>query len=248
MKRLVLTAALLACSLTAQAQGTWQTTLHARDSQGHAVALDSATAVFLYDSVLDVTWLRQAAAPQLQTWTQARDWAAQLSVGAWDDWRLPQTLDTGLPGCARVTYLGGDCGYNVPTGSSGAYSEMAHLFQVTLGNASAYTTTGTFRGWAGQGTSWGLAQTAGFTGLQPGNYWSGSGVAGNANYGWTYHFGLGLQSLQEKGVAQQALALRDGDVLTAVPEPSSWAMAGAGAVVLGWLQRRRQRNASASAS
>jgi len=220
-------------------QGTWQATLQARNLQGQAVALDSAQAAFFYDSVLDVTWLRQAGAPGLQSWAQARDWASDLQVGGHDDWRLPTTLDTGFPGCTLVTYNGGDCGYNVPTGGPGGYSELAHLFQVTLGNATAYTTAGQFCGWAGQGASWGLANTAGFTGLQPGNYWSGSGVTGHASYAWSYHFGLGLQGLNEKGVPMQALALRDGDVLSAVPEPSTWAMAGAGLLLLGWLRRRR---------
>lgn len=248
MKRLALTSALLAAGLAQAAgipgQGSWQATLQARNLQGQAVALDSAQAAFFYDSVLDVTWLRQASAPQVQSWTQALAWAGGLQVGGFDDWRLPTTLDTGLPGCSRVTYNGGDCGYNVPTqigsGSSASYSELAHLFQVTLGNATAYTTDSQFRGWAGQGTSWGLANTAGFDGLQASNYWSGSGVTGNANYAWSYHFGLGYQSLSEKGVAMQALVLRDGDVLSAVPEPSTWAMAGAGLLMLGWLRRRRR--------
>jgi PEP-CTERM motif len=247
VKRLALTAALLAAGLAQAAgipgQGSWQTTLQARNLQGQAVALDSAQAAFFYDSVLDVTWLRQASSPQPQSWTQALAWAGGLQIGGFDDWRLPTTLDTGLPGCSRVTHNGGDCGYNVPTqigsGSNASYSELAHLFQVTLGNATAYTTDGQFRGWAGQGTSWGLANTAGFDGLQAANYWSGSGVTGNANYAWSYHFGLGYQSLGEKGVAMQALALRDGDVLSAVPEPSTWAMAGAGLLMLGWLRRRR---------
>lgn len=243
MKTLI-TFALTTLALAAQAtaipdQGTWQATLRARNLQGQAVALDSPQAAFFYDSTLDVTWLRQAGAPGLQSWAQARDWAAGLQVGGHDDWRLPTTLDTGFPGCSLVTYNGGDCGYNVPTGGPGGYSELAHLFQVTLGNATAYTTAGQFRGWAGQGTSWGLANTAGFTGLQPSNYWSGSGVTGNASYAWSYHFGLGLQGLNEKGVPMQALALRDGDVLSAVPEPSTWTMAGAGLLMLGWLRRRR---------
>lgn len=247
MKTLI-TFTLATLTLGAQAagvdgQGTWQTTLQARDLQGRAVALGSANAVFFYDSVLDVTWLRQAGSA-VQSWTQARDWAASLSVGGFDDWRLPTTLDTGFPGCTRVTHSGGDCGYNVPTqvgsGESASYSEMAHLFQVTLGNAAAYTPQGQYRGGAGQGVSWGLVNMAGFTDLQPGNYWSGSGVAGNANYAWSYHFGLGLQALNEKGVEMQGLALRNGDVLSAVPEPSTWAMAGAGLLCLGWLQRRRR--------
>jgi hypothetical protein len=255
MKTLI-TFTLTTLALAAQAagvpgQGTWQTTLQARSLQGQAVALDSAQAVFFYDSVLDVTWLGQAGSA-MQSWTQARDWAAQLSFGGFDDWRLPATLDTGFPGCTRVTHSGGDCGYNVPTqvgsGDTAAYSEMAHLFQVTLGNAAAYTPQGQYRGGAGQGLTWGLVNTAGFTGLQAGNYWSGTSVSGNPNYAWSYHFGFGLQTLNEKGVPMQALALRDGDVLSAVPEPSTWAMAGAGMLALGALQRRRQRSAPASAS
>lgn len=219
-------------------QGSWTQTLQARDLQGRAVALDSAAAVFFYDRTLDVTWLGQAGGSGLLSWAQARAWADGLDLGGFADWRLPRTLDTGLPGCSRVTYDGGDCGYNVPLQVGGAYSEMAHLFHVTLGNQAAYDTAGQFRGWAGQGTSWGLANSAGFDGLQDGPYWSGSGIQGAANYAWAFHFDLGYQSAEEKGVRMLALALRDGDVLSAVPEPSNALLAAAGLVLL--LARRRQ--------
>lgn len=219
-------------------QGNWQTQLHARNLQGHAVALDSAAAVFFYDSLLDVTWLRQAG--PAQTWGQAQAWADGLTVGGYSDWRLPKVVDTGLPGCSRVTYSGGDCGYNVPQQAGGQYSELAYLFHATLGNESAYTTTGTFRGFEGQGTTWGLANTGGFEGLRTDIVnWSGSTVTGGASYAWSFHLGLGSQMISEKGVQGQALALRSGDVLSPVPEPSALLMMSLG--VMGLLLRRRVR-------
>lgn len=240
---LTASAAPTAMALPIADQGSWQTTLHARDAQGRAVALDSSAAVFFYDSLLDVTWLRQASSELLEGWAQAKAWADGLEVGGHSDWRLPQTLDTGLPGCARVTYNGGDCGYNVPTQVGDAFSEMAHLFHVTLGNQAAYTTGGQFRGWDSQGSEWGLVNTAGFEGLQATQYWSGSTISVAANYAWAFHLDLGYQSMAEKGLLQgaRALALRDGDVLvSSVPEPSTALLAGAGLLVL--LSRRLRRD------
>jgi hypothetical protein len=245
MKKILIPFALAASAAAVQAipiadQGSWQQTLQARDLQGRAVALDSAAAVFFYDSTLNATWLRQASQASLQSWSQAQAWAEGFEIGGFNDWRLPKTLDTGLPGCALVTYSGGDCGYNVPLQVGAAYSEMAHLFHITLGNQAAYSSSGQFRGWAGQGTSWGLANTAGFEELQAGQYWSGSGVQGAPNYAWAFHFGLGYQSLGEKGVPAQALLLRDGDVLSAVPEPSMALMSAAGLLAMFGLRRRRR--------
>jgi len=128
-----------------------------------------------------------------------------------------------LPGCALVTYSGGDCGYNVPTQAGSAFSELAHLFHVTLGNQAAYDEQGGFRGWAGQGSSWGLSNTAHFEGLQASaGYWGATGVSNSNAYAWWMGVGLGYQAPEEKSVGAYALAVRDGDVLMAapVPEPS----------------------------
>jgi hypothetical protein len=43
-------------------QGTWEATLLGRDIDGKAVAANSNSAVFLYDTVLDITWLRDGNA------------------------------------------------------------------------------------------------------------------------------------------------------------------------------------------
>jgi hypothetical protein len=218
--------------------GTWQQTLAARDLNGHAVALDSAHAVFIYDRSLDVTWLRQASAPSLMSFSQATAWAAAQSFGGHTGWRLPRTLDTGAPGCVRFTYTGGDCGYNVPTGGPGGWSEMAHLFQVTLGNLAAYSPDGQYRGGAHQGITWGLVNTGGFQGWQAGPYWSGTPIAGLPGWAFTFDPALGQQNLLDKPRLHQAMLLRDGDVLSTVPEPGSAVLLAAG---LGLVALRRQR-------
>ena len=140
----------MAAALPVPAMGTWATSLHARNLAGNPVALDNADAVFLYDDILDVTWLRDATGGgQQQSWYGANQWAADLVVGTFDDWRLPRVLfPTGLPGdtiCidCLVMQNGNTFGRNSPTKSGDptrhvpgqtVYSEMAHLYYVTLGN------------------------------------------------------------------------------------------------------------------
>ena len=60
--RLALATTLVATAATAHAapvtgQGTWETTLQARDISGNAVALGDTNAAFFYDTTLNVTWL-----------------------------------------------------------------------------------------------------------------------------------------------------------------------------------------------
>jgi hypothetical protein len=126
--------ALLLCGTAAQAapvsgQGTWETTLQARDLDG-----DGVTDAF-YDTELNVTWLRNANANRVMDWNGANTWASNLVVGSYSDWRLPTIVDTGAPGCDYSNAGGTDCGFNVQTKSgSTVYSELAHLYYTTLGN------------------------------------------------------------------------------------------------------------------
>ena len=57
------------------------------------VAADAASAVYLYDTTLNVTWLRDANANGAVNWWAATSWAADLETGIGSntisDWRVP---------------------------------------------------------------------------------------------------------------------------------------------------------------
>lgn len=130
----------------------------------------------IYDNVLNITWLQDAnyaltsgyVAANLESdggfddvfsdgrmgWDAAVAWADQLVYGGYDDWRLPTIVDTGVLG-AQCTYNGTDCGYNVATSAS----ELAYMFHVNLGNLSAHTTAGSYRG-GSNGVNWGVVNTS----------------------------------------------------------------------------------------
>lgn len=206
-------------------QGTWQTTLLGRDISGTPVGASSANAVFLYDTVLNITWLRNANVQGQVLWPVAQAWASNLVVGGFGGWRLPTMLDVGNDGCAAGSgsnSLGGtDCGYNVlTTGGNVVYSEMASLFHDTLGNKSYCSTAGVC-----PQAGYGLTNTGDFLNLQSLAYWSGLSYAPNpANRAWYFRTDVGGQANGFKDeVALLAMAVRPGDVAAAVPEPgTSW--------------------------
>ncbi len=121
--------------------------------------LQSRTGGF-YDTVLDITWSQPSLAafdnfgiPGLQppynamTPQQASAWIAAVNAANYlgtNTWRLPHWPDSGVyGGCDGSFYDGGDCGSNVRTAAGSEYSELAHLWYVTLGNTSQYLTDGT---------------------------------------------------------------------------------------------------------
>lgn len=245
-----------ATALAAQAapvttQGTWwgtdgtDGTLKARDIDGNAVALDSLDAVFFYDTVLDITWLRDwnvgagsifddgtSTTDGHMTWQSAMNWAVALDINGYTGWRLPE-----LSGTLNTTfaYTGTDYGHNVNT----ANSELAHMFYVTLGNLAYFDTSG-----SGPQSGWGLTNTAYFTNMQSFGYWSGTEFApGPSGAAWLFVTSNGFQFLGDKSGELYAVAVRLGDVLAAqaVPEPGTLglllAALGVGAVV----RRRRAR-------
>ena len=218
----------LAQALPVSGQGTWETTLQARDLNG-----DTITDAF-YDTALNITWLRNASENGLMNWNVANFWANSLSFGGYTDWRLPTMVDTGTSGC-NFSFAGGtDCGYNVQT----ATSEMAHLFHETLGNLSAFDTAGVVRG-GPSGVNWGLANTGEFENMQSFAYWSGLEDASLASDAWYFNAVAGNQGNALKTIAWYALAVRPGDVVAAVPEPESLALVLVGLVAAGVARRRR---------
>ena len=110
-----------------------QATLVGRDLSGNAVANNSASAVFFYDTDRNITWLRNANAAAGSSfdngasssdgrmgWSNAMAWAADLTVGSFSDWRLPV-------GQAHATC--GNFNFNCTA------SELGHLWYSELGNA-----------------------------------------------------------------------------------------------------------------
>lgn len=70
-------------------QGTWETTLNARDINGNAVTLSNASAAFFRDCRKNLTSLAKLNA------NGARTWASASSIRGVTDWRLRAIIDSG---------------------------------------------------------------------------------------------------------------------------------------------------------
>ena len=182
------------------ARGTGKKTLQPRDLDGDGV-VDA-----FYDAVLNITWLRDASALGPVPWEAANAWARTLRVGGLSGWRLPSMVNRqgSLP---QFSFRGSDCGYNVRTASRTAvYSEMAHLWYVTLGNQACYDTAG-----ARRRAAWGLENTGDFLRLKPDFYWTGARQVQDPSYAWHFHAHLGCQHDGACFEPMHAMAVRPGD-------------------------------------
>ncbi|WP_324780888.1 Lcl domain-containing protein [Thiobacillus sedimenti] len=176
----------------------------------------------IYDTDLDVTWLKDANyaktsgydADGLMTWSEATTWAANLSYFdavrnvTYADWRLP-TSDT-------------TCGaFNCSN------SEMGHLFYNELGGTGGQSIL----------TS-GDPDLAKFTNFRNSLYWSGTEYAPDPAYAFVFDTNYGLQGVGSKYGSTYALAVRPGDV-AALPEAQTYALMLAGLGLVRWRARRR---------
>ncbi len=235
-------------------QGTWETTLLGRDIEGRAVMRSDpefdAKAVFLFDTVLGVTWLRDAGAGGLRNWGaqnmplpgSANFWVQNLTIGKFDSWSLPYFFDTGELGCdIAARPFDNECGYNPRTDTSA----LAHLFYVTLGNKAAFL-PGTFT----PQPSSGLTNTGSFLNLQSAFYWSATGYKGSASSAWGLDMSNGLQTAVFVGQSNPSLVMRWGDVLSPVPEQGIWQYLalGLGALAFQLAPGRRRSRERASCS
>ena len=170
----------------------------------------------IYDTQQNITWLQDFNAHGgTMDWSAAQNWAANLSHGGYDDWRLPNTLQPD-PSCSNGSDPGSGL-VNHGTGCSG--SELGHLFHLSLGGRpgeSVFDPTGD--------TADELAAVALFANMSPGLYWTGT-TAPDPSNAWFFDLGSGWQLALGKGAPLLAVAVRDGDVATTVPEPTGLALA-----------------------
>ena len=203
-------------------QGTWETTLQARDYNGDGIA-DA-----FYDTTLDITWVADVLYPKstafdpdgngLVSYADAVAWTASLDLGGTTGWRLPK-----YEACC--------------------HSELYRLYYDTLGN------TGQTFGSGGPIDGSGFANTANFRNVTSGFYLLGTDPLVNATDPTTFEgdplSGYDFRDATEFGSFWPAWAVHDGDVPSvvapAVPEPQTWALLFAGLALVGVKVRATRR-------
>ncbi len=182
------------------AQGTWQFTLQPRDLSG-----DGKPDAY-YDSELDITWLRDANANGIMDWKTANAWAASLDVAGVKGWRLPTMIDNDALKF-DFGYADTDCGHNSRTKTGDTvYSEMAHLFYVTLGNRGFYDPTGSPQ------QNPGVTNSGPFKRIQAFMCWIGREYAPWQGFAWFFGNDYGFQCFADQHYELFAMAVHPSDV------------------------------------
>lgn len=166
----------------------------------------------VYDSDLNITWLKNANANGLMSWAAANIWATNLVYGGYSDWRLPTTLQPDA-----------SCSNSFDAGPP--YGMQSNGYNCTgseLGGVADQSITATHN------ANYNL-----FNNIQSSVYWSGTEYAPDTNRAWYFNTNLGDQYGGFKYNALYGWAVRSGDVAAAVPEPGSLILLGAG--LAGWI-------------
>lgn len=208
-----------------------------------------------YDDVLNITWLADANLAATNTfglsgmdpsgqmnWGTANTWLAAMNAANYlgaNNWRLPKTVDTGLPGCnSNFLDPDDDCGYAGYNITDLSKSELAYMHYTTLGNAGLHQNNAQWG--CGLNSYFCLANDGPFSNLQPGTYLSRDIVLtqGGSSYIFRFDFSIGQQDVTDTGTPfYYAWAVRDGD-LAPIPVPGAVWLLGSMLGVMGLLRRK----------
>lgn len=223
-------------------------------SPGEAALYDRGQGL-IYDDVLNITWLQDANYAKtsgydsdgLMNWQDANTWAASLSYGGFDDWRLPTlSPSNGTAFDYNFSYDGStDQGNNITSPTS----ELAYMYHVNLNNIDNCSTTGICPqpGWTFGTTLTAFQDTANgnaiknFSNLTGHDaYWYGNEYAPDTSSAWSFWIVYGEQNGEGSAKAAEfnAWAVRDGDV-SSVPVPGAvWLFGSAIAGLVGFGRRK----------
>lgn len=178
---------------------------------------------FLYDTDLDLTWLRNANyAGGRVKWAQAQSFISAMNAGTienfgFTDWRLPSALNQDGSGPCQ------DFGCTD--------SEMGHLFHVEIGAGERNSVL------FGDGAVLGLFTNAPFTlGSDPEYYWSGT--VHSPGFSWVFIFNNGNQGYSPHDNSNYLWPVRDGSSAS-MPEPGASALLGLGLFTFVGGRRKR---------
>jgi len=198
----------------------------------------------IYDDVLDITWLQDANYAQTSGydsdgrmhWSQAKAWAAELSYGGYDNWRLP-SANLMNPNNPCYAYDGScDQGYNNTTG------ELGHMFYNNLGNLGYWGADINFQPDYGLINSSFTDATAGggnisFLNTHSYYYWLDDDYV--PTDAWAFGANYGIQGTTGKGSVNGSWAVHDGDIgASPVPLPAGIYLFLSGLVGLGLMRGR----------
>jgi len=184
----------------------------------------------IYDTTLNITWLQDANYAKTSgydsdgrmRWPSAKAWADSLSFGGYDDWRLPSALNRDGSG---------PCGTVSPWGCDD--SELGYMFYKNMGATKYHSIL------SGSNT----ANLALFSNLEAngiGGYWFGTEYEPVPTDAWVFWTENGYQQAYDKDGGHYSWAVRDGDVVPAVPLPAAGWLLLSGLAGLGFLGRRRK--------
>ena len=163
-----------------------------------------------YDDAADLTWLVDAnAAGTTMNWADANSWAASLTVGGIDGWRLAST-EPASPGDNQTGSEMGNLFYNVLGGTAGTSITTSHNDNYDL-----------------------------FGNIQSNVYWSATEYAPNTNLAWTFDMSNGLQYDVYKTFNLYAWAVQSGDVSAVPVPAAVWLFGSGLVGLIGLARRKR---------